>query len=681
MRHRPVSLPLSSVVFASFLVPALFSSGALAQTVRERVSVEAVTVTVRARNGSGRPVPDLRATDLSLFVDGKPVAIDTFIAEPQAAAVPAAPASVPAPQPGALEPSAPTASTPNTTEIAIVADESSTNPFDRWAVYDQLSKFLNAPHSAARRYLVAKFTVRGLAIECPWTSDPETARAALSRLRVRPAAGRIPSPGEVDESPPLSGLEIGSMQKRFFSALLEALAAFSDTSSRRELILVSGGLLLQRPEDVAHYVTANQPPADRIRRSSRQAREFLKSQEPDRQRETFQLWTRAVSGERLESLTTADLVAKANERDVVLVPIGAEAPDRGVNPGVSLKSPPVPPVLGSAIGPRTSTVQAMTYVAEETGGEPVLVPRKAAARLAEIEDRSSFALTFLAPGGADHRFHSIDIACRRAGVRLDYRRGYRIATEEERTLDRVVAAFRQPAQQGNPLSATASLAPAISNSGRSVTRLSLRFQPPPERGLGDDRAVELVAVGEDTKGNRTEPVRWSGTAGRLDEAGIFALSLDLGVPAGGQKWSLGLRDQPTGLVSYLTMQEGETAASGLGKTSAREGELPFRVTPLKVVRQGGAVHGTIHAALDAEEILNALDGRKGRVHFQIVTKLPSNPRVVLLDSEGAVAEDADEWTWDVPLTWSADTLRMTILAEEMITGLKASATLDPSSWK
>jgi hypothetical protein len=85
--------------------------------------------------------------------------------------------------------------------------------------------------------------------------------------------------------------------------------------------------------------------------------------------------------------------------------------------------------------------------------------------------------------------------------------------------------------------------------------------------------------------------------------------------------------------------------------------------------------------VESAQAQGALAGKKGRVRIQVITRLPSNPRVVLRDSEGAAPADADEWTWDIPLTWSADTLRMTITAEEMVTGMKASVTLDPSSWK
>jgi hypothetical protein len=197
----------------------------------------------------------------------------------------------------------------------------------------------------------------------------------------------------------------------------------------------------------------------------------------------------------------------------------------------------------------------MIEMAEKTGGEPVLVPRKTAARLAEIEERASYSVTFRDPGAGDHRSHRIELACSRRGTRLEYRRGYRISTPEERMLDEVFARFLQPRREGDPLSLSTSLSPAFSKQGRSVTRLSIRYSPPIATGETGDRDVTLLAVGEDAQGTRTEPIRWSGIARRLD-AGDFEATLDLGVPPGSFTWSIALRDESTRLVSFVLTAPG-----------------------------------------------------------------------------------------------------------------------------
>ncbi len=453
MRHRPgVSLPRSLAVrvpsLGAFALVALLAPfAAPAQVVREKVSVEAVTVTVTARDGAGRPVRDLRAADLALSVDGKPVAIDTFVADPRTAARPAAaPSALAAP----VEAEAPAPAQPRQVETAIIVDEGSAYPFDRRDVYDELSRFLANPVGGLRLYLVARVTISGLIIECPWTADAGAARKALARLRAHPSLLGHPT----------DAFDIEISRRRFFASILELFAAFSRTSARREFLLVTDGILLARPEDLAGYVSSTQRASYD---PSRPGWGTFGSPAAEQARQAFQLWTRAVSSRLADTLTATDLTAKALERDIVLIPIAAVAIDRGADPGMDTKSlSPSDPDTGVLSG-RVGMVQAMMRVAEDTGGEPILLPKKTAMRLAEIEDRQSYELTFLDPSAGDHMSHAIEISCRRPGVRLEYRRGYRIATEEDRTLDRVVARFRQPPREENPLSVTASLSPAVSN--------------------------------------------------------------------------------------------------------------------------------------------------------------------------------------------------------------------------
>jgi hypothetical protein len=267
----------------------------------------------------------------------------------------------------------------------------------------------------------------------------------------------------------------------------------------------------------------------------------------DLQRETFQLWSRAISTGR-DRLDVPDVVAKAVERNIVLIPISAEAFGRGVNPGVEEKNPPPQPLEG--FSPQLGAAQVMMEMAEDTGGEPVLLPKKTAARLTEIEERASYSVTFRDPGAGDHRSHRIELACSRPGIRLEYRRGYRISAPEERMLDQVFARFLQKPRESDPLNLSTSLSPALSKQGRSVTRLSVRYSPPIAAGETGDRDVTLLAVGENAAGTRTEPIRWNGIARRLD-AGDFEATLDLGVPPGSFTWSIALRDEPTRLVSFI----------------------------------------------------------------------------------------------------------------------------------
>ncbi len=552
-RLASASASASAVAFASLFLLAFTAS---AQTVREQVSVDVVTLTVEAHDGSGRAVRDLRQSDLMLKVDGRAVPIDSFAAESGivvAGSASSRPAVAPTDVPAASV--APAPARPR--EIAIFADEVETKSFDRADAYDQLTRFLDAPAPEPRRYLVVRFSGAVLRVECPWTSDPALAKAAIARMRAHPRIERIGSPAEFQGGPG-SLFEFQSVRRHLYAALLETIAAFSDGPAMRQILLVSGGTSLEspldQPKDLTNFPAA--VPGGTTGSENNRARFDQTNNAVSRaSADAFVLWSVATGSER-KGLWTGDITAKAAERDIQIVPIAAEALDRGIFEGVDQKNPPRSHNIGDGwISPGLGVGQAMSAIAEETGAEAILVPRKAAAILASREtERAGFTLTFRDPHTGDKGFHSVSLASSRPGVKLTYRRGYRVAAPEERTLDRVVARFLQPGAGDDPLAVAASAAPAISQSGRSVTRLSLRYTPPRETDPSHERDVSLIAVGQNAQGARTQPIRWTGTAGPAGDAGAYAAALDLGALPGAFTWSLAVRDDPTGLISFVTLE-------------------------------------------------------------------------------------------------------------------------------
>src|SRR4029077_3193799 len=94
-----------------------------------------------------------------------------------------------------------------------------------------------------------------------------------------------------------------------------------------------------------------------------------------------------------DGLTMDDVVMKALEHDVALVPLATDPFAGGQNLG-----------LDSLIGATQSTaslhagaVKALWQIAEESGSEPILVPGKAAARLGEIGGGGARAVRGRAP--------------------------------------------------------------------------------------------------------------------------------------------------------------------------------------------------------------------------------------------------------------------------------------------
>ena len=579
MRHRPgASLPTSArsrvTRFGAFALVALLAPiAAPAQVVRERVSVEVVTVTVAARDSAGRPVRDLRASDLILSVDGKSVPIDTFTLEPRR---PAMPASLAEAQPSLTPPNAPEnteieLATPlesrELLQVAVLVDEGSTGVFDRRDVFRQLERYFRDAASTERSVLIARVNGPKVDVVCPWTQEPGNVSAALAELSAHPHTPRFVSPHEI---PTLGSANRQSLQTEIlfardnlFRAIAVMIAAFPPEPARRRLVLVTGGIALIPPPDFGDIV---RNAAVQTETGRDQDRLLDPRRELEQARIGFELWANASRRDWYAQL--ADVMAKAQEKDVALVPVAAEAFDRGTNPGAESNTtgPSVkwavramPGVGGpgsSGLSPRMFAGQTMTTMAIQTGGQPILQPLQAADRLSDLQVSEQYLLTFRNPFHDDHRRHRVELSTVRRGVTLQYRRGYRLPTQEEEVLDGLMARLVGPAPTVNPLGATVTIARNTDPAVAAPLRLQFQFQPPPEHGLEaeKERSVELVFASVDDAGGRSDPAKWEGTA-RRDEAGqFFSAEFGLKLPLQHYRWSIAVRDGPTGLVSYVTAE-------------------------------------------------------------------------------------------------------------------------------
>ncbi len=149
---------LCVVATAAAALPSFLS----AQTVRESVAVEVITVRLTARDSAGRRVENLTIADLTLTVDGKPVAIET-LSHPDAAAPAAARQDGNASSPAA--PSAPAAAHPalqRPIQTLIFIDTGGTHVFDRRDVCDELERYVRASGSGNEQFLVGRFDGEGM---------------------------------------------------------------------------------------------------------------------------------------------------------------------------------------------------------------------------------------------------------------------------------------------------------------------------------------------------------------------------------------------------------------------------------------------------------------------------------------------------------------------------------------
>lgn len=535
-----------------------------AQTVREKVSVDLISVRVTARDALGHRVDNLKASDFQLTVDGKIVPIDGLsgplnlvVDGPGAGkATEAPPREAAAPTPRSR------ASGESLVRTFIFVDETQTQPFDRKDVCEGLAKYVQATAGPDNQFLVARFDGKLYKLT-DWSSDGAVVAQALRTVAGRGQIEHVPGPSSLGANTgptaPFSDAWIPLYSDLVQRALLEALTTLPQTGGRGRLMLVTNGTTVVSPDELAlgtnpDLLTSDPTLSPRYGQSSGMTFAVHKFEDTP----SFQRWSRAVNPGR-DILTTVDVLAKAVEYGVEFIPVYTEAIDRG-DFDMSQRQGPighdphqtgmsVPTAGDGRLSPHLVTAAALENIAEQTGAEAVGNARNVVARMSQIDERASYILTFRDPS-PDHDYHTITLKSLRPGLNIVYRRSYRVPEETERTLDSVVAGFLTPARPDALMNATIGQTPATDSKSRPATRLDLAYEPPLETGAADDRRVQLIAVGRDSDGNLTEPIQWTGTAQRVESEPRFDSSVLLDV-APKYAWSIAVTDQPTGLTSYV----------------------------------------------------------------------------------------------------------------------------------
>lgn len=573
-----------SRLFAVLALAAAAVAGA--QAFRESVRVGLVWVRLDVRGHDGKPLPDLKASEVRLRVDGKEVpieALDRIEAAPPAPAAEktsAAPAS-PAAFDAASAASAPAAGRSDL-YLAILVDETSSGSFDRRDVYRQIESFVRDKAAAGSNVMLERFDGR-LRVECGWTTDVGRLLDAARKMSKRSFDSRMPSPAEIADEirkgrkPRDVEQQIDLAARRSFDGAVQALLQFPDVPGRKGLVWITDGTPLMAPFDLSLMLAgANTGARDSLSLRAEALRaqgenDAAKQIEAQLQDEALSTFT--VFGAGSQSTWTnrmAAITRKALELDIAFYPVDSEAIERGTNPGVSSKWPgrSMPGVQGGAAVPysgsgmtaRVAVAQSMETLAATSGGQTILVPNQLSDRLEGVAATrtTGYVLTFRDPAPGDSRFHRIEIAVERPGVKLTYRRGYRVRSEEERVLDAILANLNGAGTQ-NPLNAKVSFEPVRKDGGRNIVAMRLEYPAPPEaRGAGEsEREIQVWAICSDNDGNRAKPITRKAKAQSIsgEKAGPFVDSLQLGLPPGPYTWSVALKDVPSGLTSFLVVRK------------------------------------------------------------------------------------------------------------------------------
>jgi hypothetical protein len=198
----------------------------------------------------------------------------------------------------------------------------------------------------------------------------------------------------------------------------------------------------------------------------------------------------------------------------------------------------------------------MEAVAETTGGDAVLSRRSFEGELvreAAVTD-AAYVVTFRDPSAGDHAYHRIEIAAE-GGAKLRYRRGYRILDVRESLIEHAVNRLHVPADE-NPLGVRMRVDSLGSRGGMAEAEVTIAYPAPPQAGgkAGGPGSVQVFGMCAVRDGALSEPIDLSGAADpvSLGDSTMLVRSGRVRVKPGAYRWSFAIRDEQTGIVSYLT---------------------------------------------------------------------------------------------------------------------------------
>lgn len=200
--------------------------------------------------------------------------------------------------------------------------------------------------------------------------------------------------------------------------------------------------------------------------------------------------------------------------------------------------------------------QSMEAVAETTGGEAVLSRRFFQDELKqEVENKgAAYVVTIRDPFAGDHKFHRIELTTTRPGVKLRYRRGYRVLDVTE-ALNQSAANRLYERADENPLGVRLQFQSLGMEKGKASAKITVAYPPPPraggDRGSEDStRVIGFCAV----RDGALKHLELSGKAEVVESEGSVWLTRSgwIALPPGAYRWSFAIRDEQTGITSYLT---------------------------------------------------------------------------------------------------------------------------------
>jgi VWFA-related protein len=247
----------------------------------------------------------------------------------------------------------------------------------------------------------------------------------------------------------------------------------------------------------------------------------------------------------------ARAIRALNEADVAVYPVDARgvttpAPFQADRASYGKRGKP-PRAAGAA----DYNYETLDTLAEETGGRAFhhLNDLHNAMEEAASDARVSYSLAFYLSGDSlDNSYHRLEVSVRRPGVNVRYRPGY-VAAREAAVAPSLADAVANPAAFTG-IGFTAHLDPVEGGYKMSVTIDPRNITLEPKDGKWTGALQFLVVVGK-LEQLTTVPLSFTETVfHQIQEKGL-ALGARVKTPPGTTGFSVGFRDNPTGLVGTL----------------------------------------------------------------------------------------------------------------------------------
>jgi VWFA-related protein len=451
--------------------------------------------------------------------------------------------------------------------MAFLVDETSSEQSNRQTVYKQLFEFFQKSLPSDVEVLLMRFN-GALHIETPWTSDAGRLRGGVAAMSQRKAAPLLGAPGQISDNPEQGAfnLQLEAMNavihvRTSLAGLFDALRVFPESPGRKSLFVVTDGAPFLAPSEIAKDLIATSPTTNvgafPLPRSL---------QEPDYDRDLLfdsLAWSRSRSASMLTEVTRLAVL-----RDIEVHPVRSAAhdfdgrvrADRGFHDRARAPSRKPLETPRDAAAPPTTDIaagQGMEATAETTGGDAILSRRflqDGVRREVSLRD-AAYALSFRDPFAGDHRFHKIEVTSQKPGVQLRYRRGYRVLDTRESLVQGITNRLQLPADE-NPLGIRLQLDSLGKESGNAVAEITVAYPAPPEAGgrASAEGTVRIFGICAVRNGRLSDPIDLSGRPEqtRIGETVWLVRSGRVSVKPGSYRWSFAVRDDQTGITSYLT---------------------------------------------------------------------------------------------------------------------------------